>query len=61
MIDKEKCIACGQCVNICPVNAIFFDKDGKAKIKKDVCIRCGACQSICPTQAIDITKEEGDN
>lgn len=58
MIDKNKCIACGQCVNICPVNAIAIQPDGKPQINTALCIRCGACASMCPTQAININ---GDN
>ena len=31
MVDEKKCISCGACVAICPVNAIKIEK-GKAKI-----------------------------
>ena len=54
MIDKNKCISCGACVSACPVNAIEFDEDGKAKINTDICIHCGTCQAICPVNAIEI-------
>lgn len=57
MIDKNKCIGCGSCVNACPVNAISLDKDGKAQINPKICIKCGTCQAICPVSAIDIDKE----
>ena len=53
-VDKKKCIGCGTCVAICPVEAISFDADGKAKIDKEKCIRCGACQASCPVEAINI-------
>lgn len=56
MVDKEKCIGCGVCVSICPVEAISFDSDGKAKIDKVKCIHCGACQASCPVDAIDLEK-----
>ncbi len=61
MIDKDKCIACGQCVNICPVEAIKFEKDGKPQIDKNICIKCGACENLCPTQAIKIDTKGEDN
>ena len=54
MIDKNKCIGCGTCVAICPVEAISFDVDGKAVIDTKKCIRCGACQASCPVEAIEI-------
>lgn len=56
MIDKKKCISCGTCVAICPVEAISFDKDGKAVIDRKKCIRCGSCQASCPVEAIDLNK-----
>jgi len=53
-IDKDKCISCKKCVDICQFNSlavvnkeiIFFEK---------LCHGCGACTIICPTNAI---KEE---
>ena len=52
-IDKSKCISCGTCVAICPVEAISFDSDGKAVIDQEKCIKCGACKASCPVNAID--------
>ncbi len=54
MIDKNKCISCGTCVNICPVGAISFDTDGKAVIDRNKCIHCGACEASCPVGAIKL-------
>ena len=54
MIDKTKCIGCGSCIDICPVGAISFDDDSKAKIDQTKCIKCGACEATCPAQAIKI-------
>ena len=54
MVDKKKCIGCGTCVSICPVEAISFDKDGKAVINKAKCIHCGACEASCPVNAIQL-------
>ncbi len=54
MVDKNKCISCGTCVAICPVGAIDFDKDGKAKIDKNKCIHCGSCEASCPVEAITL-------
>jgi len=54
MIDKKKCIRCGTCVAICPVEAISFGEDGYPFIDKEKCIHCGACQASCPVEAIDL-------
>lgn len=50
-IDKEKCIGCGACIDVCPVAALSMDGD-KAKVDPEACIDCGACISECPVEAI---------
>lgn len=52
IINKKKCIGCGLCINICPVDAISI-KDGVASIDQEKCIHCGKCLHICPTNAIE--------
>jgi len=59
-VDPEKCIACGQCVICCPVEAISFNKEQKAEINQNKCISCSKCISICPVDAIDIPWGEKD-
>ena len=54
MVNKEKCIGCGTCVNVCPVGAISFGPDGKAVIDPKKCIKCKTCEGVCPVQAIKI-------
>lgn len=54
MVDKNKCIACGTCVQMCPVGAISFDENGLATIDPNKCIKCGTCEVACPVQAIKI-------
>ena len=58
MVDKTKCIGCGTCVAICPVEAISFDEYGKARIDRTKCIRCGSCEASCPVEAIDLSRSE---
>ncbi len=54
MVDKRKCISCGTCIEVCPVGAISFDEDGKAKIDPKKCIKCHTCEGMCPVGAIKI-------
>ena len=51
-IDKEKCTACGACVEVCPVDAISLND--KAEVDEDTCIECGACVDECPVEAISL-------
>ncbi|MDD2505814.1 MAG: 4Fe-4S binding protein [Candidatus Cloacimonetes bacterium] len=50
-IDKETCIGCGACVDVCPVSALSL-VDGKADCDEGTCIDCGACIATCPVSAI---------
>lgn len=52
-IDKNKCIGCGKCTNVCPGTLNYLDEDKKAFIKypKD-CWGCTACVKACPVAAI---------
>jgi len=51
-IDKEKCTACGACVDVCPVDAITIED--KAVVDEDTCIDCGTCVDECPVEAISL-------
>lgn len=61
VIDKEKCIKCGICVESCPVDgkALNF-KNGNKKESPEYdykkCIRCYCCQEMCPYKAIIVKK-----
>ena len=47
---SDECIACGACVDTCPVGAI--ELGDKAVINPDVCVDCDACEDACPVAAI---------
>ena len=51
IVDQEKCTGCGNCVEICPVEAIVLEND-KAKIDAETCVDCGTCVDECPVEAI---------
>lgn len=55
LINKEKCIGCGKCHNVCPGTLIKNGEDGKAYIKypKD-CWGCTSCIKECPVHAISL-------
>lgn len=52
VVNKNKCIGCCTCVDVCPVNAISIE-NGKAKIDEKKCIKCGTCMAVCPVNAIN--------
>lgn len=52
VVDKDQCTGCGQCADICPVEAIKIE-DGIAVVS-DECIECGVCVDTCPFEAISL-------
>jgi uncharacterized protein (DUF362 family) len=50
-IPTEKCTACGQCVEICPKQAIQIHEQ-RATVNYSKCIACYCCHEICPYEAI---------
>ena len=50
-INKNKCIACKQCIKDCPASVISL-KEGKADINNDGCIKCSHCIAICPVEVV---------
>jgi ferredoxin len=43
-INPDKCVACGNCVQVCPMGAIYVDPEIKrATIDNDECVECYAC------------------
>ena len=68
VIDQDKCIKCGRCVDVCSyhaiikqerpcaaacgMDAIHTDANGKAEIDYDKCVSCGQCLVNCPFGAI---------
>ena len=57
VIDKELCVECGTCAQICPLDVIRYQKDETGKKHVVVkypyeCWHCRACVTDCPKHAI---------
>lgn len=50
--DKKKCLKCGKCAKLCPLENIKI-KNGLPKFGTN-CVLCVACSFNCPTKAISI-------
>ena len=46
----EKCVACGACKEVCPVECI--SEGDIYVIDPDTCVGCGSCAGACPNDAI---------
>jgi uncharacterized protein (DUF362 family)/Pyruvate/2-oxoacid:ferredoxin oxidoreductase delta subunit len=58
-IVEEKCVRCGVCVEMCPIEPKVVDwhnndRNTAPSYDYDRCIRCYCCQEVCPSAAIFI-------
>ncbi len=60
VVDKKKCVGCGECERSCPKSTIKMvtkrDSKKRALIIDDACIKCYCCQELCPFKAVKIKK-----
>ncbi len=56
----DRCIACGRCEPVCPVDTIRYDAKGEPVIDLEKCIGCKRCVKVCPVQALEMFYPEGE-
>lgn len=50
-VDREKCIKCGLCADICPCGSIGMAD--YPEVARNLCMSCGHCTAVCPAEALD--------
>jgi len=55
-VDADKCVGCGECVAICPMQ-VFELRQGKAVVVNDQdCLGCDSCVEACEPVAIVVSE-----
>ncbi len=58
-VDESKCIGCGNCTVVCPVNNTLTMRIESGKLKSGfLCEGCGLCIKACPFNALQLIVKE---
>lgn len=57
VIDEDKCVGCGECVERCQIDGIELN-DSVAEINYTRCIGCGVCVPSCPEDALSMKRRD---
>ena len=55
-VDVEKCIGCGDCVDVCPVGVYEMQNEKSVPVNAEGCIDCESCVEACEQEAITVTE-----
>jgi ferredoxin len=62
-IDQQTCTGCGDCVTVCPTQALALAGSKAVVAQPQACSYCAVCEAVCPVAAIalpyQITFEAG--
>ena len=58
IVDVDKCVSCGKCIEVCPFGAMVMPDGGRARVVELMCEGCGVCKLVCPTNAIEVNEAD---
>jgi len=56
IVIEEKCVGCGDCVDICPQDVFEIQNDKSVVVNADECVECESCIEACEEDAIELTE-----
>lgn len=51
---RDRCLGCGLCLTVCPMDAVNTTGDGGKSIDRKRCDACGRCADCCPGEALNL-------
>ncbi len=55
-VNSEKCIGCGECIDICPVDVYELQNEKSVPVNAEECVGCDSCIEVCEHDAITVTE-----
>lgn len=56
VVDREKCVRCGNCQTYCPEGTVMLAEE-EVIYDYRFCKGCGVCANECPVEAIRMERE----
>lgn len=56
-VDNEKCIGCGECVDVCPVEVFELEDEKAVPVNMEECLGCESCVEVCEQDAIVVEEQ----
>ncbi len=53
-VNAEKCVGCGECVDVCPVEVFELQDEKSVPVYAEECLGCESCIEVCEEEAITI-------
>ena len=53
-VDSDKCIGCGECVEVCPVEVFELQDEKAVPVNAEECLGCESCVEVCEQGAITV-------
>lgn len=56
-VNHDKCIGCGECVDVCPVEVYELQDEKAVPVNMEECLGCESCVEVCEQEAITVEEE----
>ena len=60
VLDETRCVGCGDCVAVCPVDCLAMAGPLPWLPRPAACVSCALCVLVCPTAAIALQAPEAE-